>query len=65
MPVLRLALDELTVDVLTDVTDLEAIRAGIRRAVRELAVAEHRTVAGGIVAINWRAARPVRVHLDR
>jgi hypothetical protein len=29
VPVLRLHLDELTVDVLTDVTDLDAIRAGM------------------------------------
>ena len=46
-----------------DVTDVEAIRAGIRRSVRELAVTEHPTAAGGRILINWRSVGRIRVRL--
>lgn len=62
VPVLRLHLDELTLDVATD-DDLETIRAAIRRDARELAVSAYRTTAGHPVLINWRAVRTVRILL--
>ncbi|KQC34737.1 hypothetical protein [Frankia sp. ACN1ag] len=63
MPLLRLDLDELTIELRTDIGDPDVIRAGIQRVVRESAVTEHHTAADGRVLINWRAVHRVRVHL--
>ena len=64
VPVLRLDVDELTLDVHTDVDDLETIRAGIRHAARHMGVTEYRTTTGHPALVNWRAVRRLQIHLD-